>query len=96
MKKYRVTTKFVTMYTKEEEIKIEYTDNFRAALGAYVTYIENPETVFCTIDIIGKNKECKKIIALFQVEQAKAYSFFIIMLIRTPGQTNTLIFNTKR
>ena len=46
MKTYRVTTKFVTMYTKEEYNKVEYTTDFQAALGAYIVYIENPETVF--------------------------------------------------
>ena len=68
MKKYRITTKVVTLYTKEEESKIEYTDNFHAALGAYITYIENPETVFCTLDKVGKNGMIDKIIAAFKAE----------------------------
>ena len=68
MKKYRVTTKFITLYTKEEETKVEYTTDFRQALGAYITYIENPETVFCSIDIVGKNNTCKKIVAAFNIE----------------------------
>jgi len=65
---YRITTKFVTMYTKEEEVKIEYTDDFQAALGAYVIYIENPETVFCTLDLVGKNSTIGKIIAAFNAQ----------------------------
>ena len=68
MKTYRVTTKFVTMYTKEEETKVEYTDDFHAALGAYIVYIENPETVFCTIDKTGKNGSVGKIIAAFNAQ----------------------------
>lgn len=66
--KYRVTTKFVTMYTKEEEIKIEYTNDFQAALGAYIIYIENPETVFCTLDLVGRGNTVQKIIAAFNAE----------------------------
>lgn len=68
MKTYRVTTKFVTMYTKEEYNKVEYTNDFHAALGAYIVYIENPETVFCSVDLVGKNNTCKKIIAAFNAE----------------------------
>lgn len=68
MNKYRITTKFVAMYTKEEEIKVEYTDDFRAALGAYIIYIENPETVFCTLDKVGKNNSVEKIIAAFKAQ----------------------------
>lgn len=68
MKKFRVTTKFVAMYTKEEETKVEYTDDFHAALGAYITYIENPETVFCTLDKTDKNGGVGKIIAAFNAQ----------------------------
>lgn len=68
MNKYRVTTKFVTMYTKEEEVKVEYTNDFHAALGAYIIYIENPETIFCTLDIVGENNTSKKIVAAFNVQ----------------------------
>ena len=68
MKTYRVTTKFVAMYTKEEETKVEYTDDFHAALGAYITYIENPETVFCTLDKTDKNGGVGKIIAAFNAQ----------------------------
>ena len=73
---YRITTKFVTMYTKEEEVKIEYTDDFQAALGAYVIYIENPETVFCTLDLVGKNSTIGKIIAAFNAQQDKILLFY--------------------
>ena len=68
MKTYRVTTKFVTLYPKEEYNKVEYTNDFHAALGAYIVYIENPETVFCSVDLVGKNNTCKKIIAAFNAE----------------------------
>ena len=68
MKKFRDTTKFVAMYTKEEETKVEYTDDFHAALGAYITYIENPETVFCTLDKTDKNGGVGKIIAAFNTQ----------------------------
>ena len=68
MKNYRVTTKFVALYTKEESTKVEYTTDFHAALGAYIVYIENPETVFCSVDLVGKNNSCKKIIAAFNAE----------------------------
>ena len=69
MNEYRITTKFVTMYTKEEYNKVECTTDFQAALGAYVTYIQNSEVVFCAIDVVGKNGTSKKIIAAFDVQQ---------------------------
>lgn len=62
---YRVTAKFVTIYTKEEETKIEYTDDFRGALGAFEIYMENPETVFCSIDIPDTHNLVKKIVAAY-------------------------------
>ena len=68
MNQYRITTKFVTMYTKEEETKVEYTNSFQNALGAYIIYIENPETVFCTLDRVGKNGDVGKIIAAFNAQ----------------------------
>ena len=70
MNKYRVTTKFETLYTHETESKVEYTSDFQAALGAYIIYIQNPETVFCSIDVVGANNSCKKIIAAFNTKQA--------------------------
>ena len=68
MKKYRITVKFITLYTKEESTKVEYTDDFHAALGAYIVYIENPETVFCTLDKVGENGTVGKIIAAFNAQ----------------------------
>lgn len=65
MKKYRVTTKFETLYTHELESKVEYTDDFQAALGAYIIYIENPECIFSCVDLVGKGGTSKKIIAAF-------------------------------
>lgn len=63
---YRITVKFVTIYTHEEYNKVEYTNDFKQALGAYIIYIENPETVFCTVDVIGRNNSCKKIVAAYK------------------------------
>lgn len=63
--KYRVTACFETIYTHETETKVEITDDYSAAIGAYIIYIENPETRFCSVDIVGAHNEPKKIIAAF-------------------------------
>lgn len=67
-KKYRVTTKFEIRYPHEIISKVEYTNDFQAALGAYIIYIQDPETIFCTLDIAGKNNESLKIIAAFNTK----------------------------
>ena len=68
--RYRVVTKFETLYTKETEVKIEYTTDFKSALNAYIIYIEHPEVVFCTIEQLGpgSSEYVHKIIAAFNVQ----------------------------
>ena len=63
--KYRITTRFETLYTHEIETKVERTNDLQAALGAYIIYIENPEVVFSCIDRIGDNDQVGKIIAAY-------------------------------
>ena len=65
MKQYRITTVFETLYTHETETKIEITNDFSAALSCYIIRIENPETTFCSIDIMGENNSVKAIVAAF-------------------------------
>jgi hypothetical protein len=71
MKKYSITTKFVTMYTKKEEVKVEYTNDFEAALGAYIIYIENPEVVFCTLALLNENDTIRDIVAAFNSQHIR-------------------------
>lgn len=68
MKQYRVTTKFETRYPRETFSKVEYTNDFNAALGAYIVYIQNPETVFCTVDVTNDKQQSLKIIAAFNTK----------------------------
>lgn len=65
MKRYRVITKFETLYTHETETKIEITNDFSAALNCYIIRIENPETTFCSIDVMGENETVGQIVAAF-------------------------------
>lgn len=64
-KKYCITTRFEVLYPREVLNKAEYTNDFQAALGAYIIYIQNPEVKFCTLSIIGADGLPKKIIAAF-------------------------------
>lgn len=68
MKKYRVVTHFEEQYTHEVHIKTERTTDLKAAIGAYIIYIEHPEVVFCSVDIPDDNDMPKKIIALFSIK----------------------------
>ena len=68
MKQYRVTTKFETRYPREVFNKVEYTTDFEAALGAYIIYIQDPETVFCTVDVTDETLQSLKIIAAFNTK----------------------------
>lgn len=49
MKKYCVCVKFVTLYTGEEENRVDFTDSREGALGAFALYLENPEVAFATV-----------------------------------------------
>lgn len=71
MKQYRITTTFETLYTHERETKIEITDNFSAALNCYILRIENPETIFCSIDVMEENDAVGKIVAAYNTNALK-------------------------
>lgn len=68
MKKYRVVTKYEVYYPRETVAKVEYVDDFQTALNFYVHNIQNPETIFCAIDIVGKKGESVKLIAMFSIK----------------------------
>ena len=69
-KMYRVTIHFETIYTHEKEQKIEYIDSRDQALRAFTIYMENPETRFCSVDIVYKiNDIVHKIIACYTDER---------------------------
>jgi hypothetical protein len=68
MKQYRVTTKFEIRYPHEIINKVEYTNDFEAALNAYIIRIQDPETIFCTIDVTDETLQSLKIIAAFNTK----------------------------
>lgn len=65
---YRIVTKFETIYTHEQESKIEFTNDLASAKRIFALYMKNPEVILCSIDIAPKHDDDTKlkIIAVYK------------------------------
>lgn len=66
MKRYVMTIEFYDYYNNLVETKVEETNNFHQALGAFGIYIEHPECRKCYLAEY-RGDTLKRIIATFQI-----------------------------